>query len=88
MNEPGTKLYSLSTCSHCKSVKRFLSECKVHYDFVDVDDLEGEERKLIIEDIKKLNPRCSFPTIVIGETVIVGFQEDKIREALGLNDGN
>jgi hypothetical protein len=27
---------------------------------------------------------CSFPTIVIGDTVIVGNREDKIKEALGL----
>lgn len=86
--QPDTKLYTLSTCSHCKSVKRMLNECNVEYDFVDVDNLSGDERKMIIEDIKKLNPRCSFPTIVIGNTVIVGFQEDKIREALGLDDEN
>ncbi len=56
----------------------------IQYEFVDVDLLEGEERKAIIEDIKKLNPRCSFPTIIIGEEVIVGFKETKIKEALGL----
>jgi hypothetical protein len=49
-----------------------------------VDKLEGEERKAIIEDIKKFNPRCSFPTIIIGETVIVGYKEKDIKEALGM----
>jgi glutaredoxin-like protein NrdH len=82
-NKP-VKLYTLSTCSHCKSTKKFLDECTIQYEFVDVDLLEGEERKAIIEDIKKLNPRCSFPTIIIGEEVIVGFKEQKIKEALGL----
>jgi glutaredoxin-like protein NrdH len=61
-----------------------LNECTVQYDFVDVDLLEGDERKAIIEDIKKLNPRCSFPTLIIGDEVIVGFKEKKIKEALGL----
>jgi glutaredoxin-like protein NrdH len=78
------KMYTISTCSHCKATKRFMDECKVEYEFTDVDLLEGEERKAILEDVRKLNPRCSFPTIVIGDTVIVGYQEDKIREALGL----
>jgi glutaredoxin len=54
------------------------------YDFVDVDLLEGEERKAILEDVKKINPKCSFPTIIIGDKVIVGFKESEIREALGL----
>ncbi len=88
MQEKEPKLYTLSTCSHCKTLKRFLNDCHVQYEFVDVDQLKGEERKAIIEDIKKLNPRCSFPTIVIGENVIVGFQEDKIKEALGLKNGD
>jgi len=61
-----------------------LSDCTVKYDFVDVDLLKGEERKAILEDIKKFNPRCSFPTVIIGEKVIVGYKEDEIKEALGL----
>jgi len=82
--EDNVKVYSLSTCSHCRATKRFLGECGVQYEFTDVDLLDGEERKAILEDIKKLNPRCSFPTIIIGETVIVGYKEEEIRKALDL----
>lgn len=84
MTDKDVKLYTLSTCSHCKSTKRLLAECTIEYDFVDVDLLEGEERKAILEDIKKVNPRCSFPTLVIGDKVIVGYKEKEIKEALGL----
>jgi len=90
MSEPeeksnrNVKIYSLSTCSHCKATKRLMGECTIKYEFVDVDLLEGDERKAIIEDVKKFNPRCSFPTIIIGEKVIVGFKEKEIKEALGL----
>ena len=77
-------LYALSTCSHCKSTKRLLSECDVEYDYLEVDDLEGEERKAILADIRELNPRCSFPTIKINETVIVGYKEKEIKDALGI----
>lgn len=84
MTDKPIKIYSLSTCSHCKSTKKFLSECTVQYDYVDVDTLEGDERKAILDDVKKLNPKCSFPTIIIGETVIVGYKEGEIKEALGM----
>ena len=84
MADKDVKLYTLSTCSHCKSTKRLLAECTIAYDVVDVDLLEGEERKAILEDIKKINPRCSFPTLIIGEKVIVGYKENEIKEALGL----
>ncbi len=84
MTDKEIRVFSLSTCSHCKSVKKLLSDCTVKYEFVDVDILEGDERKAILEDVKKFNPKCSFPTIIIGEKVIVGYKEDKIKEALGL----
>ncbi|MFO7554331.1 MAG: glutaredoxin family protein [Desulfobacterales bacterium] len=84
MSEKPIKVFSLSTCSHCKSTKKLLNECTVLYEFVDVDLLEGEERQAILEDVKKFNPKCSFPTIIIGDTVIVGFKENEIRAALGL----
>jgi glutaredoxin len=84
MSEKPIKMYSLSTCSHCKSTKKLLNDCTVIYEFIDVDLLEGEERRAILEDVKKFNPKCSFPTIIIGDKVIVGFKEKEIKEALGL----
>jgi len=82
--ENSVKLYSLSTCSHCKATKKYLDQCKVQYEFTDVDLLDKTERKEILEEIKKMNPWCSFPTIIIGDKVIVGFKENEIKEALGL----
>jgi glutaredoxin-like protein NrdH len=81
---PHVQIYSLSTCSHCKAAKKFLADCTVKYTFVDVDLLKGEERAAILEDVKKFNPRCSFPTVIIGDKVIVGYKENEIKEALGL----
>jgi glutaredoxin len=84
MTNPEVKVFSLSTCSHCKATKKYLSDCTIKYEFIDVDLLKGDERKAIIEDVKKFNPRCSFPTIIIGDKVIIGHKEKEIREALGL----
>jgi glutaredoxin len=56
----------------------------VEYRFTDVDLLDQEERVLILEELRALNPRCSFPTIVINDKEIVGYREEEIREALGL----
>ncbi len=82
--EPKVKMFTLSTCSHCKAAKRFLDSCTVKYDATDVDLLSGEERAAVLEEVRKLNPACSFPTIIIGDRVIVGFREDEIKKALGL----
>jgi len=82
---PTVKLYSLSTCSHCRATKRLLDECTVQYDFTDVDLLDVDERAAILEDVRRLNPRCSFPTIIIGKKVIVGYREKEIKNALGID---
>ena len=84
MTDKPVKIYTLTTCSHCKSTKRLLDECTIEYDVVDVDLTQGEERKAILADVKKINPKCSFPTIIIGDKVIVGYKEKEIKEALGL----
>jgi glutaredoxin-like protein NrdH len=83
MNE-AIKIYTLSTCGHCKSAKKFLTDHGVAYTYKDVDLLSGDERKDAIEEVKKYNLACSFPTIIIGDKVIVGFNEPAIREALGI----
>ena len=78
------KIYTLSTCVHCKATKKLLNECAVTYEFTDVDLLSDEEITAVLEEIKKFNPECSFPTIIIGNKVIIGFEETQIRQALGL----
>ena len=78
------RMYTLSTCSHCKATKRFMDDNNIEYSFSDVDQLHGEERAAVLDEVKKINPRLSFPTIVIGDHIIVGFKENEIREALGI----
>jgi glutaredoxin-like protein NrdH len=82
MSQQEVKIYTLSTCSHCRATKKFLDNNGIEYSFTDVDLLQGEEREAVIEEVKKYNPRCTFPTIIIGDKVVIGFREDEIKEAL------
>jgi glutaredoxin len=84
MAQPRVKMYTLSTCHHCKAAKKFLTGCGVAFEFTDVDLLSGAEREAILAEVRRLNPECSFPTIVIGDQVIVGNDESRIRKVLGL----
>ena len=77
-------LYALSTCGWCRKTKDLLDALGVEYKYVDVDLLDKEARSEATKEITNWNPRCSFPTMVIdGDRCIVGYQADKIREALG-----
>jgi len=59
-----------------------MNELGVEYDYVHEDLLQGEEKSTMTEEVKALNPRCSFPTLAINDTCIVGYHEDQVREAL------
>ncbi len=84
MDQPKVFLYALSTCGHCRNAKKLLDEKEVEYDYVYVDLLSKDEMGKILDEVKKVNPQTSFPTILIGEKVIVGYREVEILEALGL----
>lgn len=78
------KIYTLSTCSHCKAAKKFLNENNIVFDATDVDLLQGKDREAMLNEVVQYNPQRSFPTIIIGETIIIGFKEIAIKEALGI----
>ncbi|MGA6926313.1 MAG: glutaredoxin family protein [Desulfosarcina sp.] len=82
MNRFRVKLFSLSTCSHCKAVKKILAQYHIDVDVIDVDRLEGDTRKKALKEVKQYNDRVTFPTTVIGEKVIVGNKIDRIKTAL------
>ncbi|MBP7766601.1 MAG: glutaredoxin family protein [Syntrophaceae bacterium] len=79
------KIYTLSTCSHCKAAKKFLNDNNIAFDATDVDLLQGAAREAMLNEVIQYNPNRSFPTIVIGDKIIIGFKEKDIREALELS---
>lgn len=84
--ETRVKMYTISTCGFCKAAKAFLRENGVPYEFIDIDLLDQEEKRRVLREAREVAgmDRISFPTIVIGDSVIVGFKEYEIRRALGL----
>jgi glutaredoxin-like protein NrdH len=76
-------LYALSTCGWCARTKELLRTLGVDFDYTFVDLLEGKEQDDAMNEVEKWNPKGSFPTLVIRDTIgIVGFREEEIREAL------
>lgn len=77
-------LYALSTCVWCKKMRSLLNELGVGYDYVYVDFLSGPEKEEAVTVVKKKNPSCSYPTLVINDReCILGFDEKRVRELLG-----
>ncbi len=85
MENRRVRLFALSTCGWCRRAKTFLEEKKIEYECFDVDLLEGEAKEAARAEVARVNPRRSYPTIVVGEDgVVVGFDEDKLKQLLGL----
>jgi glutaredoxin-like protein NrdH len=82
MGDMKVLVYSLSTCRHCKNTIKFIKDRGFDISSIDIDLLDKEERKKVLEDVRKVNPECSFPTTVAGDRCVVGFNEELLEEAL------
>lgn len=60
----------------------FLARNRIEFSFINVDELEGAARREMVKEVKEFNKRCTFPTLVVGEQVVVGFKEAEVRETL------
>jgi len=82
-NKGDIVLYAISTCGWCKKTKSLLNKLGVEYSYIFVDLLDKKEKEKIEEEVKKWNPKCNYPTMVINnKKCIVGFKEDEIQEVL------
>ena len=76
------KLYALSTCPACRKTRALLDSMGIAYDCTEVDTLEGSSQWSATNEMKKYNPGLTFPTLIVGDRIIVGYDEQGIREAL------
>ncbi|GFP32755.1 glutaredoxin-like protein NrdH [Candidatus Hakubella thermalkaliphila] len=77
-------LYALSTCFHCQRTKKWLAERNIAYDYADVDLATGEERQRLAKEVLALTGASQFPVVKIGEKHVVGFNEERLKELLGV----
>jgi glutaredoxin len=75
------KVYALSTCPYCKRTRRFLDDHKIDYECIEVDLLDDSKQDEVLDEIEKLTGRRSFPVVVVGNEIIVGHDEEKLRKA-------
>jgi glutaredoxin len=68
------------------AAKQWMTDHGIEFDYTDVDLLAGEERKDMIREVREYNPNCTFPTILIGDEVIIGNEDAQLKKALDLED--
>jgi glutaredoxin-like YruB-family protein len=72
-------MYSTPTCHYCNLAKDFFDEHNVEYDVHNVS-IDLEKRKEMMDK----SGQMGVPVIYIGDDMILGFDEEKIRDLLGL----
>ena len=77
MPQPTVTIYTTPTCAYCRMAKQYFAEHKIEYTEKNVA-VDPEARKAMIEKSNQMG----VPVIDIGGKIIVGFDEDKITQAL------
>ena len=72
-------IYSTPTCVYCEMAKDFFAENGIKYENFDVA-ADVVKRKEMMEKSGQLG----VPVIMVGDDLIVGFNEDRLKELLGV----
>ncbi len=73
------KVYSTSTCPWCIRVKQFLRDNNIEFQNLDVS---GDQ--MAAEEMMAKSGQMGVPVIDIDGEIIVGFDQARIKTALGL----
>ncbi|MCD5381509.1 MAG: glutaredoxin family protein [Candidatus Pacebacteria bacterium] len=77
--ENSVTIYSTPVCHFCQAAKEFFKENNVEYTENDVA-ADADKRQEMID----LTGQMGVPVIKIGDDIIIGFDEPKIKELLKL----
>jgi glutaredoxin-like YruB-family protein len=72
-------VYSTDSCPFCTMAKDFLKRKKIKFDEVNVAEDEGKFQEML-----KKSGQTGVPVLDIGGEIIIGFDEQRIKTALGL----
>ena len=73
------KIYTTQTCPWCKKTKEFLKENNIEYEEIDVTSNKDAQKEMI-----EKSGQMGVPVLDINGTIIVGYDPDKIKKALGM----
>jgi glutaredoxin len=78
-------MYTLSTCPWCRKTKKYFADHNIPFQYVDYDLQPAQEQEKIEQEMKKRSGPLSFPWVLIGEDLVVGWNPDKYDELLAVS---
>lgn len=77
--QPRVLVFSTPTCGYCSKAKRFLKVNGIKFKDIDISKDPDAAR-----DAKRISGGTSVPVIMVGSTVVMGFEKSKLERLLGL----
>jgi glutaredoxin-like YruB-family protein len=81
METKKVEIYSTVTCHFCHMAKDWLTEKNISFTDYNVGE-DMEKRKEMVE----MTGQMGVPVIKIGDEVMIGFNQDKMAELLGVTN--
>ena len=75
------KIYTTNHCPWCQKAKEFLKSHNVEFQDINVQENQEAAREMI-----EKSGQMGVPVLDINGEIIVGFNEGRIRKALGITD--
>ena len=72
-------IYSTPTCPFCMMAKKFLKENNIDFEDIDVSADQTKAQEMV-----QKSGQMAVPVLDIDGEIIVGFDKERIRKALGL----
>lgn len=79
MDQKDVTIYSTPTCHFCQAAKAFFKEKNI--EFTDNNVAEDQEKR---QEMIEMTGQMGVPVIKIGDDIVVGFDEGKVSELLGV----
>lgn len=76
---PKIKIYTTPFCVYCQKAKNFFAENNISYEEIDVTKDDGALNEMV-----KKSGQMGVPVIEIDNNIIVGFDQNKIKQILNL----
>ncbi len=79
--QPRVLVFSTPTCGYCSKAKRFLKQSGVKFRDIDISKDPDAAR-----DVKRISGGTSVPVIMVGSSVVTGFDKSRLEKLLGLRN--
>ena len=73
------RVYSTTTCPFCIRLKQYLKDNNIPFEDIDVSTNQQAAEEMVVK-----SGQMGVPVLDIDGEIIVGFDKERIKEALGL----